>query len=352
VPEDLGGVRNWDYRYCWLRDATFTLYAMIAGGYHDEARSWRDWLLRAVAGDPAQIQIMYGVSGERRLPELELPWLPGYEASAPVRIGNAAAQQLQLDVFGEVLDLLHQTRTIESIGDDPSWDLEVALLEFLEGAWSQPDEGLWEVRGERQHFTHSKVMAWVGFDRAVKAVDRFGLEGPVDRWRAARDSVRAEVLEKGWDADQGSFTQVFGSSNLDASSLLIPLVGFLPPSDERVHGTIAAIQRQLMHDGFVRRYLTEETDDGLPGGDGAFLACSFWLADNLALVGRRAEARDLFERLSGIANDVGLLAEEYDPVRKRMIGNFPQAFSHVGLINTALNLAETGDAPAGRRASS
>jgi GH15 family glucan-1,4-alpha-glucosidase len=349
LPEHLGGVRYWDYRYCWLRDATFTLYALLLSGHQHEAGAWRDWLLRAIAGDPAQLQIMYGVAGERRLPELELPWLPGYEGSAPVRIGNAAADQLQLDVFGEVLDALHQARRSGLSGDGSAWAVQRALLDWLEGGWRLEDEGLWEVRGPRQHFTHSKLMSWVAFDRAVKAVECFGLEGPVDRWKALRAEVHAEVCEKGFDPGIGAFTQAYGSRALDASLLLVPIVGFLPPRDPRVAGTVAAIERELLHDGFVLRYRTHETEDGLPPGEGAFLACSFWLADNYALLGREAEARALFERLLALRNDVGLLAEEYDPVAGRQLGNFPQAFSHVGVVNTAFNLTHEHPHPAQHR---
>jgi GH15 family glucan-1,4-alpha-glucosidase len=342
LPEWPGGVRNWDYRYCWLRDATFTLYSLMNAGYVHEASAWRDWLLRTVAGDPAHLQIMYGAAGERRLTEYEVSWLRGYENSAPVRIGNAAHQQYQLDVYGEVLDALHQTRRVGVPEDPNAWAVQQALMEFLEDGWRQPDEGIWEVRGPRQNFTHSKVMAWVAFDRAVKGVEEFGLEGPVDKWRAYRDEVHKEVCEHGFDAERNTFTQYYGSKTLDASTLMIPLVGFLPPRDPRVAGTVDAIQRELMEDGFVLRYPTVEGGvDGLPPGEGVFLACSFWLADNLALLGRTDEARALFERLLGLANDVGLLAEEYEPRTKRLVGNFPQAFSHVSLINSACNLSVT-----------
>jgi GH15 family glucan-1,4-alpha-glucosidase len=334
-------VRNWDYRYCWLRDATFTLYALMVCGFTEEAAAWRNWLLRAVAGDPSKLQIMYGAAGERRLPEMELPWLSGYEGSAPVRIGNAAADQLQLDVYGEVFDALHVARR-SGLGDDAAaWRLQIALLGFLERAWPQPDEGIWEVRGPRRHFTHSKVMAWVAFDRAVKAVERYGMDGPVDRWRAQRDAVHSEVCARGYDAQRRTFTQYYGSSALDASLLMIPLVGFLPASDPRVAGTLAAIEGNLAANGFVHRYAPTDsaTVDGLPPGEGTFLACSFWLADNYILQGRHDEASRLFEHLLSVANDVGLLAEQYDPVGGRMLGNYPQAFSHVSLINTARNLA-------------
>jgi GH15 family glucan-1,4-alpha-glucosidase len=349
LPEAIGGVRNWDYRYCWLRDATFTLYALMLGGYHEEAAAWRDWLLRAVAGSPAQLQIMYGVSGERRLDEQTIDWLPGYEYSTPVRIGNRAVHQLQLDVYGEVHDALYLARKAGISADPLAWSVQRAMLDFLEGAWKKPDEGIWEVRGPRQHFTHSKMMAWVAFDRAVKSAERFHLEGPVDRWRRARDAIHAEVCEKGFERSIGAFTQAYGSPHLDASLLMMPLVGFLPPTDARVIGTVAAIERKLVHDGLVLRYRSDQTDDGLPPGEGVFLACSFWLADNYALMNRIDEARTLFERLLSIRNDVGLLAEEYDPVSGRLLGNFPQAFSHVGLVNTAFNLTKREQGPASDR---
>ena len=349
LPEKLGGVRNWDYRYCWLRDATFTLMTLMAAGYREEACAWRDWLLRAVAGDPSQLQIMYGVAGERRLPEHELGWLPGYERSTPVRIGNGAAHQLQLDVYGEVSDALFQARKIGIDPDPTAWAVQHKLLEFLEGAWDEPDEGIWEVRGPRQHFTHSKMMVWVAFDRAIKTVERFGLEGPVDRWRQIRSSIHDEVCARGFDRDLGSFTQAYGSGTVDASLLMTTLVGFLPPTDPRILGTVRAIERELVRDGLVLRYRTEKADDGLPPGEGAFLACSFWLADNYVLLGREAEARALFERLLTLRNDVGLLAEEYDPVDRRLLGNFPQAFSHVGLVDTALNLTPQHATPAVER---
>lgn len=341
LPEALGGVRNWDYRFCWLRDATFTLYALMSGGYRDEAVAWRDWLLRAAAGDPAQLRIMYGLGGERLLPEFELDWLPGYEGSRPVRIGNGAAGQRQLDVYGELMDAMHQSRKMGIDADDDSWALQRAVLDHLESTWELPDEGIWEVRGPRQQFTHSKVMCWVAFDRAVKAVERFGLEGPVERWRHRRNEVHDLVCRAGYDPDIGSFTQRFGSPDLDAAALMIPLVGFLPADDPRVIGTVRAVEQHLTVDGFVRRYATEsETSvDGLPPGEGAFLACSFWLVDCLALTGRHAEARERFERLLTLRNDLGLLAEQYEPRAERMVGNFPQAFSHVALVNSAANLA-------------
>ncbi len=348
LPEWPGGVRNWDYRYCWLRDATFTLYALHLAGYVSEATAWRDWLLRAVAGDPGKLQIMYGVAGERRLPELEIDWLPGYEGSRPVRTGNAAVCQLQLDVYGEVMDALYQTYRAGLPPDATSWRLQTALLDFLERSWAGPDEGLWEVRGPRQHFTHSKVMAWVAFDRAVKSVESLRLPGPADRWRKLRDQIHAEVCAHGFDPRQGAFTQAYGSPHLDASLLLIPQVGFLPADDPRVVGTVAAIERELLRDGFVLRY-PNAGQDGLPPGEGVFLACSFWLADCHALMGRMDEAKALFARLLALRNDVGLLAEEYDPVHRRQLGNFPQAFSHVGLINTAFNLTPTHTQPARHR---
>ena len=346
LPEQLGGVRNWDYRYCWLRDATFTLYALIGGGYLEEARDWREWLLRAVAGKPSQIQIMYGLGGERRLTELELPALPGYEGARPVRVGNRASEQRQLDVFGELLDTMHQCWRAGLPPGEESWRLEKALLDFLEGVWTEPDEGIWEVRGPRRHFTHSKVMAWVAIDRAVKAVERFGLEGPVERWRSLRARIHDEVCRQGYNAERGAFVQSYGSTLLDASLLMIPLVGFLPAADRRVRGTIEAVGRELTRDGFVARYATDREIDGLPPGEGAFLLCSFWLADALALLGRRDEARRLFERLLSVRNDLGLLSECYDPDAGRLVGNFPQAFSHVGLINTARNLSQAGGGPA------
>jgi GH15 family glucan-1,4-alpha-glucosidase len=348
LPEQLGGVRNWDYRYCWLRDATFALYALMIAGYTTEARAWRDWLVRAVAGRPSQMQIAYGVAGERRLTEVELPWLPGYEGSAPVRVGNSAAQQYQLDVYGELMDSLHQARSAGIPANPAAWHVQRVLLDFLESGWREPDDGIWEVRGPRRHFTHSKVMAWVALDRAVKAVERFDLRGPVDRWRGLRDDIHAEVCREGYDAERKTFTQFYGSSELDASLLMIPLVGFLPPSDPRVAGTVEAVQRELLHDGFVRRYSTRTDVDGLPVGEAAFLVCTLWLADNLALLGRSGEARRLFERVLDLRNDLGLLSEEYDPAARRLVGNFPQALSHVGLVNTAHNLATTRG-PADRR---
>jgi GH15 family glucan-1,4-alpha-glucosidase len=338
LPERLGGVRNWDYRYCWLRDATLTLYALLSTGYTEEARAWREWLLRAVAGSPAELQPMYGIAGERRLTELEISWLSGYEGSRPVRIGNAASRQFQLDVFGQVLSVFYHARQIGLETSDAGVELGRSLLKFLEANWEQPDEGIWEVRGGRRHFTHSKVMAWVAFDCAVKAVEHFGLRGPVERWREIRDTIHEQVCRQGFDAGLGAFVQSYGSGALDASLLMIPLVGFLPATDPRVRGTVEAIERELMVDGLVARYATEEGVDGLPPGEGMFLACSFWLADNFYLIGREDEARKLFRRLLRLRNDVGLLSEEYDPRAGRLVGNFPQAFSHIALINSACNL--------------
>ncbi len=345
LPEALGGSRNWDYRFCWLRDATLTLSALMVAGYHEEAVAWRDWLLRAVAGDPSKLQIMYGPAGERDLTEREVGWLDGYERSIPVRVGNAAAGQYQLDVYGEVISALHESRRGGFEPAGPSWDLETALIEFLESGWKQPDDGIWEVRGPRRHFTHSKVMAWVALDRAVRDVEEFGFEGPVDRWRATRDAIHAEVLARGFDPDRKTFTQYYSSKELDASVLMIPMVGFLPARDPRVVGTVEAVQRELTRDGFVLRYDSDDSTavDGLTGREGAFLACSFWLADCLELMGRHDEAVELFERLLALRNDVGLLSEEYDPVAKRLVGNFPQAFSHISLVNTAVNM--TGATP-------
>ncbi|WP_328546508.1 glycoside hydrolase family 15 protein [Streptomyces platensis] len=342
LPEELGGVRNWDYRYCWLRDASLTLNSLLCAGYLDEAGAWRDWLLRAVAGAPDDLQIMYGLAGERRLPEAELPWLTGYCDSVPVRIGNAAVEQRQLDVYGEVLDSFHIARSAGLPAEQHAWSIQRSLVDYLESTWRDPDEGLWEIRGPRRHFVHSKVMAWVAADRAVRAIEaypKFG--GEVDRWRAMRDEVRREVCERGYDADRGTFTQFYGSRELDAATLLIPRVGFLPGDDPRVLSTIDTVRRELTHDGLVRRYSTEGIAvDGLPGGEGTFLVCSFWLADALRLSGRRAEAQEMFERLLGLRNDVGLLSEEYDPAARRQLGNFPQAFSHIGLVGTAFGLQD------------
>jgi GH15 family glucan-1,4-alpha-glucosidase len=339
LPEQLGGQRNWDYRFCWLRDATLTLLALMNVGYYDEARAWRDWLLRAAAGSPDQIQIMYGVAGERWLAEREVPWLGGYENSKPVRIGNAAADQLQLDVFGEVADALHHARVGALQPLAAAWDFQRAMLAHLETAWRAPDEGIWEVRGGRRHFTYSKVMTWVAFDRGIKAVEMFALNGPVERWRRIRAEIHEEVCRRAFNTDLGSFAQAYDSDLLDASTLLIPQVGFLPPEDPRVQGTVEAIERKLLRNGLVLRYDTAATEDGLPPGEGAFLPCSFWLADAYVLIGRAADAKRLFERLVGLCNDVGLLAEEYDTGAGRFIGNFPQAFSHIALVNTAHNVA-------------
>jgi GH15 family glucan-1,4-alpha-glucosidase len=348
LPERLGGVRNWDYRYCWVRDATFTLLALIDAGYTEEAAAWRDWLLRATAGDPAELQVLYGPAGERRLMEQELPWLPGYEGSRPVRMGNGASTQFQLDVIGELTDCLHQARAAGLPEDPQAWDLQRTLLDHLEGAWRDPDEGIWEVRGGRRPFTHSKVMAWAAFDRAVRTVERLGTHGPVERWRRLRDEIHAEVCARAFDPERNAFVQSYGSDALDASLLRIPLVGFLPATDPRVLGTIDAVRRELEEGGLVRRYRNDGEVDGLPKGEGVFLPCSFWLVDALVLAGRRAEAQALFERLLALRNDVGLLSEEYDVARGRLVGNFPQAFSHVALANSARNLGGP-EGPADRR---
>jgi GH15 family glucan-1,4-alpha-glucosidase len=343
LPEQLGGVRNWDYRFCWLRDATLTLLSLVSAGYEDEARTWRDWLLRAIAGLPGELQIMYGIAGERRLSELELDWLPGYEGSRPVRIGNAACKQRQLDVYGEVMDALYHARRSGLEASEDAWALTRKLLEWLEDGWREPDEGIWEVRGPRRHFTHSKVMAWVAFDRAVRTVEEDGVDGSVDRWRALRDEVHAEVCHEGFDPEIGAFTQSYGSPRLDASLLMIPLVGFLPADDQRVVGTVAAIERELLQDGFVQRYRADAENvevDGLPPGEGTFLPCSFWLVEVLALQGRLAEAEALFDRLLALRNDLGLLSEEYDTVTGRLVGNFPQAFTHLALVDAAMTLEE------------
>ncbi len=332
LPEQVGGVRNWDYRICWLRDATFALFAMMRSGYVEEAREWRRWLVRAVAGTPSQVNIMYGLAGERRLPELELPWLPGYEGSRPVRVGNAAATQFQLDVFGEVAAALHLARAAGIEADSDAWNVELALAEFLENAWKEPDEGIWEVRGPRRHFTHSKVMAWLAFDRLIASAEQFGLDAPLERWRAVRAQIHDDVCKKGYDVERGSFVQYYGSKALDASLVMIPLVGFLPAQDPRVRGTIDAIERELMCDGFVMRYRTDPKVEGLPPGEGVFLPCTLWLANALTMLDRCEDARALFARVLALCNDVGLLSEEYDPVLKRLTGNFPQALSHVGLV--------------------
>ena len=343
LPEKIGGVRNWDYRFCWLRDATFTLYSLINCGFLTEAAAWRNWLLRAAAGDPAKLQTMYGAAGERRLPEMTLGWLPGYEASLPVRIGNAAVNQFQLDVYGEVIDALHVARKAGLEPDLSAWALEKVILQFVERAWREPDEGIWEVRGPKRHFVHSKVLAWVAFDRSIKSAEAFGLEGPVDRWRQIRQEIHDDVCANGYSEALGTFTQYYGSTDVDASLLQIPLLGFLPCTDPRVSGTIAAVERELYEDGFLHRYRTRGDGDvdGLPPGEGAFLACSFWLADAYMLQGRHAEAHQLFERLLALTNDLGLLAEEVDVATGRHLGNFPQAFSHVSLINTARNLGNS-----------
>ena len=349
LPEQIGGPRNWDYRFCWLRDAALTLYALMQSGFLEEAAAWRGWLLRAVAGSPNDLQIMYGIAGERRLAEYEVPWLAGYEGSAPVRVGNAAHGQLQLDVYGEVIEALYVGRRLGLAADASSWSLECALVAHLETIWDQPDEGIWEVRGPRQHFTHSKVMAWVAFDRAIRSAQEFGLDGPVARWVEVRDRIRDDVCQHGFNAGLNSFVQAYGSEQVDASLLMIATVGFLPASDPRVAGTVAAVERTLLRDGFVLRYDTGAGADGLPPGEGAFLACSFWLADNYVLQGRLDEARALFARLLALRNDVGLLAEEYDHGRKRQVGNFPQAFSHLALIGTARSLTGASG-PAHQRA--
>jgi GH15 family glucan-1,4-alpha-glucosidase len=352
LPESPGGVRNWDYRYCWLRDATLTLYALMLGGYTGEAKAWREWLLRAVAGNPAELQIMYGLAGERSLPEREAAWLSGYEGARPVRIGNDAHRQHQLDVYGEVIDALHEARRFGIGPDRWAWSLETELLAALESRWHEPDEGIWEVRGPRRHFTHSKVMAWVAFDRAIRSVESFGLTGPVDRWREIRERIHAEICAEGYDPARETFTQAYGSPELDASLLMIPLVGFLPASDRRVTGTVRAIERELLHHGFVLRYRTDHARaaDALPPGEGVFLPCSFWLADAYVETGRLDEAHELFERLLGLRNDVGLLSEEYDPAAMRMLGNFPQAFSHLALVNSAHNLTAAPNRPGRHRA--
>ncbi|WP_420492948.1 glycoside hydrolase family 15 protein [Kitasatospora camelliae] len=349
LPEDLGGERNWDYRYTWLRDAAITLSSLLRTGYREEARAWREWLLRAVAGDPENLQIMYGIAGERELTESELDWLPGYENSTPVRVGNGAAGQLQLDVYGEVVEALHLAHMTGLVRNDHAHQLQLKLITYLEKHWREPDEGIWEVRGPRRHFVHSKVMAWVAVDRTIKLIEQTPAEGPLERWKELRDEIHRDVCERGYDKDRNTFTQYYGGRELDASLLLIPQVGFLPPDDKRVIGTIEAIQRELStEDGFVLRYPTHDEQgnnvDGLSGHEGAFLACSFWLADDLAMIGRVGEARELFDKLLSLRNDVGLLAEEWDPRAKRQVGNFPQAFSHVPLIDTALRLTACGGA--------
>jgi GH15 family glucan-1,4-alpha-glucosidase len=340
LPEQLGGERNWDYRYCWLRDAALTLLILMDCGYYDEAADWQNWLLRAVAGSPDQVQIMYGLAGERQLTEWKVDWLPGYEGAKPVRIGNAAADQLQLDIYGEIASALHHAREGNLPRNEPSIELEWTLLDHLEKIWQEPDEGIWEVRGPRQHFTHSKVMAWVAFDRAIKSAERFRLKGPVDHWRKLRQQIHEDVCRNAYDPKLGSFVQAYGSNNLDASLLMIGTMGFLPPSDPRFVGTVSAIEKNLKRNGFVLRYNTHEVNDGLPPGEGVFLACTFWLAETYALMGRHADAKKLMEELLSLQNDIGLLAEEYDLTAKRLVGNFPQAFSHIGLVNTALRLSD------------
>jgi GH15 family glucan-1,4-alpha-glucosidase len=344
LPEQLGGLRNWDYRYCWIRDATLTLLSLMHAGFYEEAKDWRLWLQRAVAGLPAQAQIMYGVAGERRLTEIVLPWLPGYEGAAPVRIGNAASDQCQLDIYGEVLDAFYQAR-LGGLERLPDSDVLLVLLDHLAEIWHEPDEGIWEVRGPRQHFTHSKIMAWVAFDRAIRLAENFGFDGPLERWKALRQTIHDDVCKKAYNAERGAFVQSYGANTLDASVLMMPLVGFLPVTDLRVSGTIAAIERDLTADGFVLRYDTGSGEDGLPPGEGAFLPCSFWLADCLIMLGRIGDAHRIFEKLVGLSNDVGLLAEEYDPRAQRLTGNFPQAFSHIALVNTAHNLVLAGKEP-------
>jgi GH15 family glucan-1,4-alpha-glucosidase len=352
LPELIGGVRNWDYRFCWLRDATFTLFALMESGYRDEARAFREWLLRAAAGAPDQLRLMYGITGKRRLPELELTWLPGYEASTPVRVGNAASGQRQHDVFGELMDAMYNCWRAE-LGPAPhAWALERAVVEYLETIWREPDAGIWEVRGPYRHFTHSKMMAWVAIDRAIKTVEscRFQVPaGTLERWRAVRTEIHAEVCARGYSVARGAFVQHYESERLDASLLMMPQVGFLPVTDARVRGTVEAIERELLADGFVHRYLPDPEVDGLPPGEGAFLLCTFWLVDNLALLGRRHDAERLFEGVLAVRNDVGLLSESYDVRHRRLVGNFPQAFSHVGLVNSARNLARLPGGPATAR---
>jgi len=349
LPEQIGGERNWDYRFCWLRDATFTLLALMNAGFYEEANNWREWLLRAVAGDPQQMQTVYGIAGERRLSEWEVDWLPGYKRSSPVRVGNAAHNQLQLDVFGEMMDALHQVRLNGLAASESRWEMQKEFIAHLQCVWADMDNGIWEVRGERQHFTYSKAMSWVAYDRTIKSAESFGLDGPVEQWRKIRTAIHADVCRRGFDKTLGSFVRSYGSKQLDASLLLLPMIGFLPGDDARICGTVEAIERALVTDGLVRRYNTDETDDGLPAGEGAFLACSFWLADAYVMLGRRDEACQLFEQLLSLRNDVGLLSEEYDPCHARLVGNFPQAFSHLALVNTASNLCHF-DKPAEQRA--
>ena len=349
LPECVGGERNWDYRFCWLRDATLTLLALMNAGYYDEAHKWRDWLLRAAAGTPQQIQIMYGLRGERRLTEWEVPWLPGYANSKPVRIGNAAHNQRQIDVFGEVMDALHQARAGGLGTNEAGWDLQQEILKHVERVWPRRDEGIWEVRSGREHFTYSKAMAWVAFDRAIKSAEMYKLPGPLAHWRRVRDEIHSDVCTRGFDPEMNSFVRAYSSKELDASLLLLPAIGFLPPDDPRIVGTVAAIERDLVTDGLVRRYDTAISEDGLKGGEGMFIACSFWLADAYLMLGRRKDAEVLFDRLLALRNDVGLLSEEYAPASQRLVGNFPQAFSHLALVNCASNLAH-GEKPAEQRA--
>ena len=341
LPERIGGSRNWDYRFCWIRDATLTLLALMRSGYYDEARDWRDWLIRVVAGSPSQLQIMYGVAGERRLTEREVPWLAGYEGSRPVRFGNAAHTQLQLDVYGELMDALYQSRRGALDENKRAWAVECVLLEHLLKIWTKPDHGIWETRGKARHFTYSKVMAWVAFDRGIRSSEEFGMKGPVDAWKDARAAIHRDVCQNGYDSDRQTFVQSYGRPHLDACLLRIPMVGFLPADDPRVRSTVTAIEKELVVDGLVRRYDTESGEDGLPPGEGLFLACSFWLAEAYHLTGRAADARKLFDRLVGLCNDVGLLSEEYTPETGRLVGNFPQAFSHIALVNTAHRLSQT-----------
>ncbi|MFB9909001.1 glycoside hydrolase family 15 protein [Allokutzneria oryzae] len=350
LPEQLGGTRNFDYRYCWIRDATFTLLALLDAGYQDEAAAWREWLLRALAGQPRQLQIMYGVDGERRLPEIDVPWLPGYAHSTPVRIGNVAAEQFQLDVYGELMDVLHQARAHDLPSDSHAWCLQQQVMEVLESGWREPDQGLWEMRSHPRHYTYSKVMAWVGADRAVRAVEHFGLDGPLQRWKALREEISTDIMTSGYDTERRTFTQSYGSTALDAAVLLVPAVGFLPATDERMVNTVAALEHDLLDHGLLRRY-SPHSDDGFPHGEGAFLACTFWLADNYILQGRVRRGRALFEQLLALRNDVGLLSEQVDPATRRLVGNIPQALSHVALVNTAYNLGST-HGPARRRGAS
>jgi GH15 family glucan-1,4-alpha-glucosidase len=351
LPEFIGGVRNWDYRYCWLRDATFTLYSFMTAGYFDEAKAWSNWLLRAAAGDPSQLQIMYGAAGERTLTETELTHLVGYENSRPVRIGNAASRQFQLDVYGEIMDAMHLVRASGIKSDDQTWSLQRHLVKFVADHWKDPDEGIWEIRGPRRHFTHSKVMAWLAIDRAVKGVEQFGLSGNAAEWTALRAEIHEDICRQGFNTGRNAFTQSYGAPELDASLLMLPLVGFLPATDQRMVSTIELIEKELVVEGLVQRYQTTAASqvDGLPPGEGTFLPCSFWLADCLHLMGRTADARALFEKLLAVRNDLGLLAEEYDPAAKRQLGNFPQAFSHVCLVNTAYNLNPQTLGPAEER---